>query len=54
MKRKLNAPLSVMIDVIHLLYDYVYLVCKKQQNNVRNVCTVLLLNDTTFTLTFGS
>lgn len=53
MKRKLNAPLSAMIDVIQLLYHYVYLVCKKQQNKVRNTDTILLLNETTFTLTFG-
>ena len=43
MKRKLNAPMSVMIDDIQLLYDYVYLVCKKKpKNNVRNVHTVLI------------
>ena len=42
MKRKLNAPLSVMIDVIQLLYDYVYLVCKKKQNNVWKAHTVFI------------
>ena len=42
MKRKLNAPLSVMIDVIQLLYDYVYLVCKKQQSNVWKTHTVFI------------